>query len=502
MNQRSDGAGMSVDSVLGRCGRSSVPLDAGCLDSAHALLHPLWWAALVLLVVNDHLFKASGLLPSVVTGKLSDVAGLVVAPAVLCGLLGLRRRLSCIAAYVAVAIVFAAINLVPSAARAWSEVFAAIGVPFRVWPDPTDLLALPALVVAYLVFARLRASGGSRSLWSSGAAKVGVLVGGVACVGSSPWPLAPPAVVQDRVVVESLGGAIFVLRAQDGELVRVLASAGTNDTVPPVYNGILYQVQSDGRITGICIDNPQEPFPIWKHSDSRAWLRILGVDEHRLYVSAEDGRIYGIGRVFGNVVWSLPADTMHVGELPVSDDTALVSDGSRVRAVSARDGKVFWDFRAKASVGPGLPYGERVYVASVDGVVHGLEWGSGRRVWRYRADSKSCEGGNPHVFAESGHVFSCFGHETHAIAVKDTRLRWKTKGSVVANASGVVVVRRSGDVLVGLAGETGKALWSRKFDGGLGSNPTASDSMLFVRDKPGKLYGLDLRTGTVRWIFE
>src|SRR5690606_32162865 len=48
-----------------------------------SLLHPLFGAALLVLVVNDHVLKGAGALPPLVTGKLSDVAGLLVAPAVL-----------------------------------------------------------------------------------------------------------------------------------------------------------------------------------------------------------------------------------------------------------------------------------------------------------------------------------------------------------------------------------------------------------------------------------
>src|SRR6516225_7391004 len=43
------------------------------------LAHPLTAGALVLLVVNDHVLKA--VRPGWVTGKLSDAAGLVLAPA-------------------------------------------------------------------------------------------------------------------------------------------------------------------------------------------------------------------------------------------------------------------------------------------------------------------------------------------------------------------------------------------------------------------------------------
>ena len=92
--------------------------------SERALLHPLWIAALVVLVLNDHLFKGSGLLPAAVTGKLSDFAGMVVAPVLLAALLRLTGRRAVAAAHVAVGAVFGAINLWPVAARGFESLTA------------------------------------------------------------------------------------------------------------------------------------------------------------------------------------------------------------------------------------------------------------------------------------------------------------------------------------------------------------------------------------------
>ncbi len=50
-------------------------------------LHPLPMAAMVVLGINDHLLKGSGLLPGMVTGILSDFAGLIFFPLFLTALL-------------------------------------------------------------------------------------------------------------------------------------------------------------------------------------------------------------------------------------------------------------------------------------------------------------------------------------------------------------------------------------------------------------------------------
>jgi cysteine-rich repeat protein len=114
-------------------------------------VHPFWWGALALMAFNDHVLKAAGLLPGVVTGKLSDLAGLVVAPALLATLLRVRSRRALLVCYLAVAVVFAGIQLSPPFAAGWSAIMGLVGAPWVIVCDPTDLLALPMLLVAWRV---------------------------------------------------------------------------------------------------------------------------------------------------------------------------------------------------------------------------------------------------------------------------------------------------------------------------------------------------------------
>lgn len=117
--------------------------------------------SLLVLVVNDHLLKGSGLLPGWLTGKLSDVAGLFFFPLLLVALLHLAgrwwgfsvRRTHTLAAGLLTATVFAAIQLSDVAVAAYA--FALELLPVIYWhqapsitPDPTDLLTLPAVWLA------------------------------------------------------------------------------------------------------------------------------------------------------------------------------------------------------------------------------------------------------------------------------------------------------------------------------------------------------------------
>jgi hypothetical protein len=117
------------------------------------LAHPITLAALLALVVNDHVLKAA--YPGPVTGKLRDVAGLVVAPPLLALLtVPLLRRWGAAVAVVVVGVGFAVVKAVPAAAGVASAAWSVLRGPSLVRADLTDLVALPALGLAWYVWVR------------------------------------------------------------------------------------------------------------------------------------------------------------------------------------------------------------------------------------------------------------------------------------------------------------------------------------------------------------
>jgi hypothetical protein len=101
------------------------------------LAHPVTLGAALVLFVNDSVFKDA--VPGWWTGKLSDLAGLVVAPAVLALLLPARF------AFVVTAAGFVAVKSTAVGAQFASVVWTAVAGPSRVLADAGDLVALPAL---------------------------------------------------------------------------------------------------------------------------------------------------------------------------------------------------------------------------------------------------------------------------------------------------------------------------------------------------------------------
>lgn len=126
-------------------------------DAVRVLASPVFVLALVVLILNDHVLKQAW--PGLVTGKLSDFAGLVVAPLLLAvplAAIGVRRRVPVAVGLTGVGFVFAKTSLAGAAAT--STVWSLTGVPTLIRADVTDLVALPALGVAWWADRNVRSS--------------------------------------------------------------------------------------------------------------------------------------------------------------------------------------------------------------------------------------------------------------------------------------------------------------------------------------------------------
>ena len=185
--------------------RGSPTVDARplALPLALAGMPVAWWVALCVLILNDHALKGAGLLPTALTGKLSDFAGLVVAPLLLCAALRVRTERGRGLAFLVVCGAFAALKLSPPLAHAVGAWLTRAGLRSRLWCDPTDLLAL---CVVPWAMGLARALNDRRPAWVTprqGARwgrRLGLAVAALACTAtSSAGPvqtrLSPPFVI-------------------------------------------------------------------------------------------------------------------------------------------------------------------------------------------------------------------------------------------------------------------------------------------------------------------
>ena len=181
-----------------------------------ALGHPITLASVALLLLNDHVLKRS--VPSALTGKLSDFAGLFFFPYLVIALASLARLALfrfkrgeapppgegraagglAPAAYLGSAILFAAIKASPSFSSGVSQLLASfLGAPIRITPDLTDLAALGSLWPSYRLWRSLGVSSARqpsrRSLLALGLA---------ALATAATSPCIPPAPLSELVLTD------------------------------------------------------------------------------------------------------------------------------------------------------------------------------------------------------------------------------------------------------------------------------------------------------------
>jgi hypothetical protein len=185
--------------------------------------------ALAVLVVNDQLLKGAGVLPGWLTGKLSDLAGLIVAPVLAAVLLRARGPRMRVLAFALVAIPFALTEMSDSAARAVESLVAMVGMEWRLWADPTDLIGLAALPLAWWTLDARRSVGAALR----GTALVTGALASMATSRPTPMEWFTPAYVGNRT-----GASVDVrIRWVDAEIdCRDIAGIATRALGPEAFS--------------------------------------------------------------------------------------------------------------------------------------------------------------------------------------------------------------------------------------------------------------------------
>jgi len=484
---------------------------------ARALLHPLWWIALVLWVVNDHWLKGRGLLPGAVTGKLSDLAGLIVAPVLLAALLDARRRSSAVACFAVVAAWFVAINTSAGAAAAWEQLAAAVALPWHGTCDPTDLLALPAIVLGWWLIGWTATPVADEPwpTWRRTARSGAMVIGALACMATSR-PLPPPTTtLSDHVLAQAWSSApLLVIQKDSGQVVGKLDTPGWIG--PAVQAGdVLYTLRWRG-LTATEIPSGRLRFD--HELRTGRFQPTLATDDRRLFVVTaprhrlDPEHLVALDGQRPQRLWQRPLPSQRrwrsrAHGLVVQNGLLLVPAANRLLAIDPVTGAVLWTHQAKAELSWPLALATNVYATGADGTLVALDTETGDLLWRIDTGQeqsfalrpwRACPlGGDP-----AGPLLYADGSSLVAVDPHTGAPRWRQRDVQDAVLGAGAVFAKVGDGHYAVFDSVdGHQRWRLEMDGLASSRPVVdgASGAVYLRPQGGLLHAYDLGTGAVRW---
>ena len=461
--------------------------DSGRVYPGRLLVRPEWWVCCALLLLNDHFLK--GLLDApLLTGKLSDFLGLFVAPAALAFALRLRTRRGLSLLHVALGVVFTSINSVPQAAQLWTQVGAWLGLQWRVWCDPWDLVALPMLALSWQVIVRSEQSA-ARKHWVGSVRAAGAAVGVLACLASSVAPPNAPHMTWGNILIHDRGNEqIHVFRRPGGGYQSSLPTE-----LDPVITPHVVATYSQDQVRGFKPANTE--LVRWSFSmqdvDSLSacgddvfvvleerTILLNGVSGKARYTlpyaidrvhcqgdlliralpsGSKQGGLVATDRMSRKEIWRSSGPVAREAELlPLGEDMLLVA-ASPASAFNAKTGELRWTTKLPGRYVNRWALTAGTAVAEVDDCCSVGIWLSGEIGWRGPARPLLGAGGELAIFWEEGHVL--------ALKAASGELLWRTPivdlpphvSAVVDEA--LVVVRADVTKIVALNAETGEIVW-------------------------------------------
>jgi outer membrane protein assembly factor BamB len=477
-----------------------------------ALRHPLWWIALVVLVVNDHALKGADLLPGIITGKLSDFAGLIVAPvllAALAAMAGLRGRHAATGAVLTVVAWFVVVKLVPQAASAWSAF-----MPGTLVADPTDLIALPMAFVAWRMVIATRhdevkpATRVERAL---------AIAGAVACTATSYQVAAPVHMTDGKLIAHGLGsGPVYVIEPATGRRIGVRS---VDDYVldAVVVNDRIYAA-TNRAIRGFDLESGKEKVT-YVHEGGSFFRRLL-TDGTRLIVATTRSSASAHEELFAfdirskKLAWrtELPSDGYWRGPstLPILEGgLVILTAGPELVAYDPATGKRRWRHRASSELTWPAADGRMVFAVDQEGTILALDIESGRVAWRHKTGN--AEGFSPayaigpRLNVGGGVVAFMQGNQVVGLDAQTGGKRWKgpeLEDAAIGRTTIIGVLAADDDFTVAVDIQSGKQLWKAEDMGGAGGAVIADSAGIVLFNQSDGLVAYELANAKVRWRFD
>jgi len=235
-----------------------------------------------------------------------------------------------------------------------------------------------------------------------------------------------------------------------------------------------------------------------------------------VYVGAYNGKVYALDVEDGDEIWSYELDGTIVGGITVADGTLYVgtSDGYLYALETEVEGM---EGRLKEGFAP-VETGDKVwaqpvvhdgtvYFGSLDHKLYAVDGATGEPIWNEPFETGGGIASTPMVVNGVVYVGS-FDSRFYALDAATKEEKWVFAAenwfwSNPAYRDGIIYACSLDNKVYAIDASTGElaSSWPEPFDTGaeIKSSPVIVDDVLVVASEVGKVYGLDIQTGSENW---
>lgn len=205
-----------------------------------------------------------------------------------------------------------------------------------------------------------------------------------------------PAIANGKVYFGSGDGNVYAVDAQSGVALWKFATKDVVHASPAVANGLVYVGSWDSYLYALDADTGQEKWSFKSGEDPIIHNQVgfqssPAVAGETLYVGCRDAHVYALDALTGKKRWDYPTNKSWViGTPAVRDGVVYVgtSDSSRFMALDAGNGRLLWDFPAKAYMFSSAALaGDLAYVGDHNGRLYAVDIKTGKLAWEFQTEA-------------------------------------------------------------------------------------------------------------------
>ncbi len=265
----------------------------------------------------------------------------------------------------------------------------------------------------------------------------------------------------------------------------------------------------------------------WKLKTNGEIRSTVAISGDKLFLAGGNGILSCINKLDGKVLWRNVfdptavflaerrydfADYYHSSPVIHNDVIFLGTANGKMSAYKIGDGSLIWSFRAGDIIhNTPVVINDKLYFGSFDGNVYALSITSGEIVWKFKSVGQQYfPRGELQGSPAAGMNTVIIGgrdYNTYALDAREGFANWNRKfagGWALSSTykDSVVYIGTSDDrLLLALDAGSGRERWKTDVKFNIFGNCVFTSSMVYVGTIWGKVYGIDKKTGNIRWGF-